>query len=116
MAAEKDPSVDMKRALSLFDNDIGFYREMFKKFLEYAPEKIEKLREAARSGDLLGVEVHAHGIKGAAGNLGALKVFSTAGSIEEKGRRQDIQGVLSLIEDLSMEISSLKDFPDSLHG
>jgi len=83
---------------------------MLKEFLNYVPEQIKVIEEAAKTGDADAIQKSAHSIKGAAGNLSANKVFSIALDIENKGGSQDISDISKLIEDLETEISRLKEF------
>ncbi len=108
--------VDIKSAMSRFDNDMEFYKTMLNEFLNYVPEQIKALEEAVKSGDADEVQRHAHSIKGAAGNLSAIKIFSIAKEIEEKGRNGDIEGVIALTEKLKSEISRFEDFSLKLIG
>ncbi len=111
-----EPPIDMKTAMSRFDNDMEFYKTMLNEFLNYVPEQIKALEEAVKSGDADEVQRHAHSIKGAAGNLSAIKIFSIAKEIEEKGRNGDIEGVIALTEKLKSEISRFEDFSLKLIG
>ncbi len=111
--SEESP-VDMESAMTRFGNDKEFFKEMLREFLNYIPEQIKALEEAAKSQDAALVQKNAHSIKGAAGNLSAKKIFSVALNIENMGRNKDISGVLPLIEDLKSEILSLKNFAANL--
>lgn len=110
MPPEKEFPVDMERAMSLFDDDMEFFKRMCRKFLEYIPEQIDKLSGAAMSGSSEMVELYAHGIRGAAGNLWAVKTCSIAGCIENRGHDKNISDVPLLIDDLRSEIMRLEDF------
>lgn len=110
MSREKESPVDMEKAMSLFDNDREFFIEMFGKFLDYIPGQIDRLSSAVSSGDARNVEIYAHGIRGAAANLWAVKACSIALTIERKGAEKDVAAVPSLIEDLRSEIRRLEDF------
>lgn len=110
---DKSP-VDIKSAMSRFNNNKEFFKEMVREFLNYVPEQIRALGKAAKSGDAAAVQKNAHSIKGAAGNLSATRVFSTAISIEKMGRDGDISDVPSLIAKLKSEISCLEQFIENL--
>ncbi len=104
-----EPPIDMKTAMSRFDNDMAFYKTMLNEFLDYVPEQIKALEEAVKSGDADEVQRHAHSIKGAAGMLGANRASSIAFEIENKGKNKNVEGIIELIEQLKQEIALLED-------
>ncbi|HWR57856.1 MAG TPA: response regulator, partial [Thermodesulfovibrionales bacterium] len=106
--------VDMKSAMSRFDNDAAFLKRMFIKFMECVPEQMKALTEAATAGDAAKVQSSAHGIKGSASTLSALRVSSLAADIEDMGYRNDLSGVMPLVEELRGEISRLRKFVGEL--
>ena len=106
--------VNMKSAMSRFDNDMEFFKTMLNEFLGYVPDQIKALEEAVKSGDANAVQKYGHSIKGAAGNLSAIKVFSIAKEIEEKGKNNDIEGLIVLVEQLKHEIMKTGDFAINL--
>lgn len=109
-----DTIVDMESAMSRFGDDREFYRELIGDFLNYVPGKIKALEDAMRTRDRENIQSYAHSIKGAAGNLSARKVFSTALRIENKGSDGDLADVPLLIEELKSEIARLKEFSETL--
>ncbi len=109
-----DAVVDMKNAMSRFGDDREFYRELIGDFLNYVPGKIKALEEAVQARDVENVQGFAHSIKGAAGNLSARKVFSTALRIENKAGDGVLADVPLLIEELKSEITRLKEFSKTL--
>ncbi len=107
---EENPAIDMKDAMLRFANDEEFFKKMVNEFLNYAPEQIKAIEEAAKSGDAAAVQRHAHSIKGAAGNLSAVKIFSIAKEIEEKGKNGNLEEILPLVENLKSGIACLEEF------
>ena len=103
-------AVDMKAAMSRFGGDKEFYGEMLLEFLNYVPEQLTSLQDAADAGEADKVQKYAHSIKGAAGNLSAQRIFSIALNIESKGHERQIAGISGLIGDLKSEMSRLRDF------
>ncbi len=114
MSPERESPVDMERAMSLFEHDMEFFKKMCGKFLESVPGRVDSLSGAALSGNAEMVEFYAHGIKGAAGNLWAVKTCSIARCIEHRGRDKNIADVPRLIDDLRSEITRLEDFVRTL--
>lgn len=112
-APETSP-VDLKSAMSRFDDDREFYKEMLREFLNYVPDQVRELEEAIASGDAEKVQKSAHSIKGAAGNLSAHNIFSTALNIENKGREHAIADASGFMGGLKTEIRRLGDFAETL--
>jgi PAS domain S-box-containing protein len=102
--------IDMKAVMARFDDDRDFFKSMLAEFLNYIPEKLSAIEEAARSGESQSLRDHAHSIKGTAGMLSADVVSSILSRIEDKGDDGDIPGVIPLLEDLRVEISRLEEF------
>lgn len=113
-AGNIDIPVDMSSAMMRFENDIVFYKELLEEFLKYAPEQIKSLEEAVKNQDTAMIQRFAHSMKGAAGNLSAVKTYDIAKTIEQKGRDEDISDIIHLIEDLKYDISRLNDLKTSL--
>ncbi|MBI5638940.1 MAG: response regulator [Nitrospirae bacterium] len=109
-ACPADMPVDMNAAMRRFDNDMDFYRDMLSKFLEMVPEQIGKLVEAVNSGDSGRIEICAHGIKGAAGNLGALRLCSLAQDMEDRAGEGDMTDMSKWTGEMQSEVARLEDF------
>jgi PAS domain S-box-containing protein len=110
----KAQPVDMKSAMTRFADDRAFFKEMVDEFLNYVPEQIDALRDAAVSKDAEGVQKNAHSIKGAAGNLSATRVQLLAQTIENRGRNDDISDISTMIDELQSEIDSLRKFTEKI--
>jgi CheY-like chemotaxis protein len=104
-----DAIIDMESAMTRFGGDREFYHELIGDFLSYVPGKITALEEALRMRDIENVQGYAHSIKGAAGNLSARKVFSTALRIESKAGDGVLTDVPQLIEELKSEVARLRE-------
>jgi PAS domain S-box-containing protein len=113
-AKEDDCPVDMKSAMQRFADDRDFYKEMVNEFLSYVHDQIKALEEAAAAGNAEEIQKNGHSIKGAAGNLSAVKVQSLALTIERMGRDEKIEDVSPAIEELRSEIATLAEFAESL--
>ncbi len=102
--------IDLKAAMGRFDNDGEFFSNMLSEFLNYMPQKLFAIEEAAKSGDSTGLRNHAHSLKGTSGMLSANVLTSLLSRIEEKGYEGSVQEVMPLLEDLRTEISRLEEF------
>jgi len=107
--SEEDP-VDLKSAMSRFDDDMDFYIETVEEFLKHTAKELDMLKKAAESKDAGVLEKSAHSIKGAAGNLSANRIFAVARSIEDRGHDGKSTEASLLIKELEAEISRLEDF------
>ncbi len=110
----EEPPVNLEMAMKRFGNDKGFYKDMVKEFLNYLPDQIRVLENAAKSEDVEELGKNAHSIKGAAGNLSADKLHAIAVSIENKGKSGNILDVPDMISDLKSEASCLKEFVETI--
>ena len=70
----------------------GFLRELVKEFLTQAPQRLERLREAASSGDAKALEREAHGFKGSCGSVGAFAMAESCDQLESIGREGSCNG------------------------
>lgn len=102
--------VDFYAAMHRFGNDRAFYREMLGEFLDYLPEKLERLSEAIDSGSGQRMEKHACDIKSAAASLSAGGIFSIARTIEQMGREKITADAVPLLDGLKQEFERLKEF------
>ncbi len=113
-AGEEEPPVDMKKAMSRVGNDMTFYKEMVKEFVGYVPEKLNLISNGIKAGDFDAIQKNAHSIKGAAGNLSAVKIYSLTLEIENKGRGKNIAGAEDLVAELKREMERLKEFIEKI--
>lgn len=109
-----DAIIDMESAMLRFGDDREFYRELIGDFLNYVPGRIKALEEAVQARDVENIQSYAHSIKGAAGNLSARKIFSTALRIENRGSGGVLEDVSLLVEELKSEIARLKELSRTL--
>lgn len=66
-------------------------------YIEGAPERLERLNEAAKANQFTDVGKVAHEIKGVSGNIGGERLFELSAELEQKilaGNTQDLKGVL----------------------
>lgn len=109
-AGEDEPPVDMKKAMSRVGNDMTFFKEMVKEFINYIPEKLNLISDGIKAGDFDAIQKNAHNIKGAAGNLSAVRLHSLSLELENKGREKNISGAEDLMAELKREMERLKEF------
>jgi len=115
VSAEVCP-VDLADGLARAGDDREFYRELLDLFLEDARQRLTRLESALSAGDLQEVAATAHGIKGAAANLAALRAREIACAIESRGRSGDGAGLTALAGELAAEIERVAAFTRSFTG
>ena len=78
----------------------GFLRELVSEFLARAPERLQRVRAAALSGDAPALEREAHAFKGSCGSLGAFAMAACCARLETMGRAGSCGGHPEVIEGL----------------
>jgi HPt (histidine-containing phosphotransfer) domain-containing protein len=78
----------------------GFLRELVNEFLARAPERLQRVRAAAASGDAPALEREAHAFKGSCGSLGASAMAASCGQLESLGRGGSCSGHAEVIAGL----------------
>lgn len=82
--------------------------EVFKLFLEEVPPRMERMRNAAASGDIQEVHRSAHSLKGSAGNIGARAMYDVCRDIDERGKAGDLAGASALFGALGAEFDKVE--------
>jgi CheY-like chemotaxis protein/HPt (histidine-containing phosphotransfer) domain-containing protein len=80
--------VDVKNGLKRVAGNKKLYRDLLMQFAAKHGDAGQKISAALESGDLKLAERMAHTVKGIAGNIGAMQVFSAAGRLEKALREQ----------------------------
>jgi len=106
----KGVPVDLQTALSRFDGDEEFFKEMLEEFLNFVPKKLQKLDEAVKKGDNRLVEKEAHSIKGAAANISAKGIADLSLKLELAGRLGDLAEAKETIDELRTESKNLEQY------
>lgn len=95
--------------------DEGLIVQFAASFVESTPQQIEALKRSLASKDNSRIECDAHALKGAAANLGAIRLAKAAWHLEEAARDQqgDAYGELFLrIQDEYAALMELLSHPD----
>jgi HPt (histidine-containing phosphotransfer) domain-containing protein len=90
--------------------------EVLRLFLQEAPPRIERLRNAWASGNIEELHRAAHSLKGSAGNIGARRLFEVCRQLDEQGRSDDRSGVARLVDDLGVEFGKVESAIHQLIG
>lgn len=104
--------IDMAGAMARFDGDLTLYRELLQEFLSEAPERLRMIEEASDRQDCERLREIAHGIRGAAGTLGADAASAIARDIEETGSVGD--GSAVRLEALRAELARIERYAGAI--
>ena len=78
-------------------------------FLGDIPQQIQTLKAFLASGDVSGIELQAHSIKGASANVGAERLQSVAFEMEKAAIAKDLTVVDSFMHELESQFDRLKE-------
>jgi PAS domain S-box-containing protein len=108
--SEQTPVVFDKLALTnRLMGDAELVRKVITIFLIDIPDQIQVLKEFIKNGDAIGVERQAHTIKGAAANIGAEALRTTAYELEISARSSgDLKALQARIPDLETQFEQLR--------
>ena len=105
MEGESASPVDLEAALRVVNGNEELLQEAVGLFLEqYYPRQLKILREGLEQQNARAVKIAAHGIKGAASNLGGRALSSVAQRLEAKIQEDNLTGVEDLLDELEAEL------------
>jgi two-component system sensor histidine kinase/response regulator len=77
------PDLDVNIGLTRTANKPNFYASMLRKFVQSQGDAVQRIRQRLADSDTPTATLLAHTLKGLAGNLGALRLYESAGVLEE---------------------------------
>ena len=77
-------------------------------FLKDIPVQVGKLRKFLDEGDVAGIHLQAHNIRGAAANVGAPALRKVAFKLEEMGKNGSLAEALGVLPRLETELERVK--------
>jgi signal transduction histidine kinase/CheY-like chemotaxis protein len=89
------PSLDIDEGVRRLGGRRDRYVAILQKFCRTQEDYSHKLRELVQNGDFEAVKDRAHALKGAAGNLSAIKLRKAAQALEDAGSSKDTSQILS---------------------
>jgi CheY-like chemotaxis protein len=114
-----DPIIDPTALLKQFNGDIGFFKDIFKLFMEDVAGLMCGMRDATNSKDSRMLERMAHKFKGSVANFHSDSVATAADRLESFGRCGDFssaaKGLIFLEKELSRLIPALIEFGNDAH-
>jgi HPt (histidine-containing phosphotransfer) domain-containing protein len=100
-----DLSVDLPDLLIRVDNDRKLLCELLRLFKEEFPCLLQALQEAVVRGDMKGVEVAAHTLKGMLANVSFVRAAASAACLQRMGQQCATQGLPEEFARLEQEAS-----------
>lgn len=85
-----EPIFDLEDVLYRIQGDKALLLELIDIFLEDVPQRLEGIRQALMSVDFLMLADTAHAVKGAAGNIGAKRLWSLFKTMEDAAKQKDL--------------------------
>lgn len=101
------PAFDAEELSRWYDNDLEAIHELVGLVQRDLPRYVQTLEGAADSGDLPAVARAAHTIKGAVGNVCALRLCGVTEAVEQAARQGDLSRVAMLRPDFRQSVTEL---------
>lgn len=103
MTSTTDNDFDIGILIERLDGDEEIAREVAAAFVESLHDLVTQLDRAIGEGAAAQVRLHAHSIKGAAGNVGANALAETAAKIEYAGRDNELESAVQAMPTLKRQ-------------
>jgi CheY-like chemotaxis protein/HPt (histidine-containing phosphotransfer) domain-containing protein len=107
---EETLPLDFEKALERAMGDKDFLKMLLDEFIQELPGQIESMKAAIAGTDASGLTEQAHKIKGAAANLSACEICEAAKSLEEIGRRGNMDRADQMLSVLVKESKRLAEY------
>lgn len=104
---------DHDRALAMLADDVDLLAEVIAVFLETVPELLRELEAALSARDYREVERLAHGVKGAALNVHALRIRQRAAEVEASAQTKDGKSIIAQFHELRDEMARFRSYLDA---
>ena len=99
--------LDKLSALERIEHDLELYEEICEIFREDIPRIIAELKTSYATNDIASATRHAHSIKSAAANIGAVNLSETARRAEYALRDGHLDSVPTIFTDLDLNMSQV---------
>lgn len=103
-----DPHLDAAALAALQDVMEDEYPVLLDTFLADSDERLRHLVAARKSADAQALRLAAHSFKGSCSNMGALLLASLCKQLEEAARREQLDDVPELIEQIEREFAIVR--------
>lgn len=102
-----EPVIAYDALMAQFDGDRDLFAEVAEIFLEDCPRQMDAIREALDAGDVEGVELASHTLKGSTSSFAAAAASDAAQVMERIGRSGNLDGALEAYAALDEQIDRL---------
>ena len=106
-AVPAPPAIDRAAMLRRLGGDEELYRQVAGLFLEDTPVRLAALAEAAAARDVERLRFVAHALRGAAGNLSAIRLLEASGNIERLAAAGHMHDAIAAVPRLAMEAGAV---------
>jgi len=100
--------IDLKDALERVQDDKELLLELFDIFQEDFPGKRNIIWKAFETGDAAAFQAVAHGVKGATGNISAMRMHETCVVLDRMGKDGQVAAAKSQLEALDAQYAEFK--------
>ncbi len=108
VAPEISRVLDIEGTLSNLGGDPELYQELFDFFLDLVPGQLDELEAAVTAGDVPGVDLQAHSMKGGAANVGAVRVAEASRELEMLAKGGSLEGASTIFARIREEFTALQ--------
>jgi signal transduction histidine kinase/response regulator RpfG family c-di-GMP phosphodiesterase len=107
------PGINMKLALSLYEDDMEMLVDIMQSFAENIPSELERMRVVNKN-NLADYTIDIHTVKGASSSIGAKELSLRAKEMEEMAKAGNLAGVLErnekFVEDVEKLVKHLREW------
>ena len=108
--------IDIKDALKRIMGNRALLRDIILDFCSSFSDASEKIKSSIDAGDIAGAESLVHNIKGAAGNIGALRLHHVAAEYDDKLRKNQTTALTKLHSKFAQELEKVLSNSNLLKG
>ncbi len=109
----RTPPVDLSRVQETADGDTEFEKELFAIYSEDTELRLNELSDRIGAGDVDGIRLAAHTVKGSSANVGAESMRAIAGELEALAVAGDLSNAGENVARLKGEFASVRTFLDA---
>lgn len=100
--------LDLDGTLENLGGDPELLQELLEFFMEMAPQQLEDLGTVVASGDIAGVDLQAHSMKGGAANVGAVRLCAASRELEMLAKAGSLEGADAMLARIREEFAALQ--------
>ena len=108
-AAEGIPGLDIRDGIERMGGSWDLYLEIFESYCQAHRNFVPDFSVMLEAGDFGAARIKAHALKGAAGNLSAVDLQSSAARLEKACTRKDVEGIHLCLQRVERDLIALLD-------